>query len=315
MVKAVLATAAALSVAAAGGALAFFMPVLAAASQQTGRTGDLTPRTVTSSPAPAPGDPFTMLLLGSDDDAKFSPDAVLTQSMILVRIEPATGNVTMLSIPRDLWVPLSTGGSAKIDNAYAYGGAKTAIQTVEQNFHVHVDQYAWVGLKGLVSVIDRLGGVDLVTTNPVLDDYYPQDLVGSNPFGYARVEVLPGPQHLDGFHALQYVRSRHDDIRGDFGRSQRQQQVLLALRTKSHSITPLDLPDLAASLSGEIKTSMTLDDIRRLLPLAQHLDPHSVKQVLLLPPATHGEVIAGQDALVPDWSVILPIVHQSFPAA
>src|SRR5712692_3653403 len=65
-------------------------------------------------PAPTQ-DAFTVLLLGSDDDSKFFADHVLTQSMILVRVVPSTHSVTMLSIPRDLYVPLSTGGSGKID--------------------------------------------------------------------------------------------------------------------------------------------------------------------------------------------------------
>src|SRR6202022_2585105 len=125
----------------------------------------------TPTPSAAPGAPFTVLLLGSDDDGKNA--SPLTQSMILVRVGPATKHVPMLSIPRDLWVPLSTGGSAKIDAAYAYGGGAAAIATVERNFRVHIDEYAWVGLKGLIKLIDRLGGVDLLITNPVLHDEYP----------------------------------------------------------------------------------------------------------------------------------------------
>src|SRR5205085_7001913 len=183
--------------------------------------------TPSSSPAPAQSGAFTVLLLGSDDDSKFQGDHVLTQSMILVRVIPATKQVIMLSIPRDLWVPLSTGGTAKIDGAYSYGGAKAAIQTVQNDFGVHVNYYVWIGLLGLIRVIDAIGGVDVVTSNPVLDDYYPLDINTNSPYGYSRIAVLPGPQHLDGVHALQYVRSRHNDLQSDFGRSRRQQQVLL----------------------------------------------------------------------------------------
>src|SRR5205085_9771377 len=170
-------------------------------------------KTTATRPAP-PGAAFTVLLLGSDDDSKFNADHVLTQSMILVRVEPATRHVTMLSIPRDLWVPLSTGGSAKIDAAYSYGGAAAAIATVERNFHVHIDEYAWVGLKGLIKLIDRLGGVDLLVSNPVLDDAYPNDINGGLLYDYTRVAVLPGAQHLDARHAPQYVRSRHNHSHG-----------------------------------------------------------------------------------------------------
>ena len=91
--------------------------------------------------------------------------------MILVRVIPSTRDVTILSIPRDLYVHLSTGGFGKIDGAYSYGGPGAAIATVEQDFGVHIDDYIWVGLLGLVKLIDAIGGIDVVTSNPVLDDW------------------------------------------------------------------------------------------------------------------------------------------------
>src|SRR6185436_3993217 len=147
---------------------------------------------------------FTVLLLGSDDDSKFTSDHVLTQSMILVRVVPSTKQVTMLSIPRDLYVHLSTGGYGKIAGAYSYGGPGAAIATVAQNFGVRINDYIWVGLLGLIKLIDAVGGVDVVTSHPVLDDYYPADVFSRYPFSYERVAVLAGPQHLDGVHAMQY---------------------------------------------------------------------------------------------------------------
>lgn len=298
------------------GAAAYFMPVLAAAATQTGRSGELTttpPPTGTPAPAtngaPVGGAPFTVLLLGSDDDTKFDKDHVLTQSMILVRVVPDSRQVTMLSIPRDLWVPLSGGGVGKIDTAYSLGGARSAVATVENNFKVHVDEYVWIGLKGLVKVIDKLGGVDLITSNPVLDDWYPNDIDTPNPYAIARVAVLPGAQHLDGTHALEYVRSRHSDLRGDFGRSQRQQQVLIALRAKANRVSPADLPDLAAAFQGELQTSMSLPRIREILPVASSVSLGAVKQVVLLPPYTYESTVAGQDVVLPNWSEILPLVR------
>ena len=289
---------------------AYFLPLVVTATQQTNRAPA---HAATAAAPPAPGSPFTILLLGSDNDAKFPKDKVLTQSMILVRVNPTSHVVTMLSIPRDLWVPLSTGHSAKIDLAYQEGGAKAAIDTVTANFKVKIDDYAWIGLKGLVQLIDRLGGIDVVTTNPVLDDFYPADLVGGNPYEYQRVAVLAGPQHLDGLHALEYVRSRHNDIREDFGRSERQQQVLLAIRARAAGLSLVDLPDLATTFSGEFQTSLSLVRLRELLPLARDFKPAGVHQVFLSPPYTAGALIEGQDALQPNWNLILPLVHQSFP--
>lgn len=306
------------------GAFAYFLPAALVAYAQTGqgtqgrsgaRAGPSPNSTPTTTSVPA-GAPFTVLLLGSDDDSKFQSDAVLTQSMILVRITPATRHVTMLSIPRDLLVPLSSGGEAKIDAAYSYGGAADAVTTVERNFGVHVDDWVWVGLRGLVKLIDYVGGVDVTTTNPVLDDFYPADLENADPYSYKRVLVLPGPQHLDGLHAMEYVRSRHGDIQEDFGRSQRQQQVLLALKAKARSVNPLDLPGVLGSFNGEFKTSINLADIgriRSLLSLASQInDPSQIQQLVLVPPYTSDAVVDGADVLIADWTAIRALIRQYF---
>src|SRR5216683_1527022 len=187
--------------------------------------------------------------------------------MILVRVIPATKQVTMLSIPRDLYVHLSPGGYGKIDGAYSYGGAGAAVATVEQDFGVHVDDYIWIGLLGLVKLIDAIGGIDVVTSNPVFDDYYPADIVSGWPYDYERVAIQAGPQHLDGLHAMQYVRSRHGDLQSDIGRSQRQQQVLIAIRQKSKQMSPEDLPAMSQAIGGELKTSIDISKVARMLPL------------------------------------------------
>jgi len=309
----------AVALSAVAGGFAYFLPAAATALQETGQAVNVpspSPISVLFSPSPSLSPvsqgAFTVLLLGSDDDSKFSGDHVLTQSMILVRVTPATKEVTMLSIPRDLYVPLSTGGSGKIDGAYSYGAAGAAIATVQQDFGVHIDDYIWVGLLGLIKVIDAIGGIDIVTSNPVMDDYYPADVYGGDPYGYQRVAVLAGPQHLDGIHAMQYVRSRHSDLQSDYGRSKRQQQVLQAIRLKAKQVGPSDIPALAAAIGGELKTSIGLDKVARLVPLAASFDnPDAIHQVLLLPPYARSGAPGG--SLTPNWGLILPLVHQYFP--
>lgn len=288
---------------------AYFLPVYEAASSMGGAAAVPNLGNLRSSAAP-----FTVLLLGSDDDAKFPPDRLNTQSMILLRVDAAAGQATMLSIPRDLWVPIPDQGAGKISTAFQLGGPPGAIAAVQANFKVHVDDYAWIGLNGLVKLIDQLGGVDVVVTNPVMDDFYPSDLgAGDYPYAYYRVAVLPGPVHLDGVHALQYVRSRHGDLRGDFARSDRQQQLLLSIKAQASRLNVADLPALAAAFNGEIKTSMGLTRIRQLLAVANDFDGAGVRRVVLVPPYTSEGMIAGQDVVIPNWDQILPLAHQYFP--
>src|SRR5437879_3121880 len=233
--------------------------------------------------------------------------------MILVRVDPANKRATMLSIPRDLWVPVAGQGyTGKIDTAYQKGGVDSAIATVQNNFHVHIDDYVWIGLKGLVKLIDSMGGVNIVVTNPVMDGFYPNDLDGSNPYGYYRVALLPGPVHLDGVHALQYVRSRHGDLRGDFARSERQQQLLMAMKAQASHINAADLPELATAMQGELKTTIGISRMRQLFSMAGDFNGPNVHRLILLPPYTSEGFAGGQDVIFPNWGQILPLVHQSF---
>jgi len=218
----------------------------------------------------------------------------------------------MLSIPRDLWVQIPNQGWGKISWAYQEGGTQGAIAAVESNFQVHVDDYVWIGLNGLVRLVDKLGGVNLQVTNPVMDNYYPADLNTTDPYGYYRVAVLPGATHMDGVHALQYVRSRHGDARGDFARSERQQQLLLSIKAETAHLNAADLPSLAGAFNGEIKTSIGLDKARALISIANDFSGPSVHRIVLVPPYTSDGWVAGQSVLLPDWNQIRPLVHKSF---
>ena len=308
-----------------GGAASFLVPALVTAAQVTGHSeklpsATLVPQaTAAATPAPPAGSAFTVLLLGSDNDGKFGPAGrttnILTQSMVLVRVDPTTHQVTMLSIPRDLWVPFPWGGSGKIDQAYEHAGVTSSIQAVESNFHVHIDQYVWIGLQGLVNLINEVGGIDIVAAHPVMDDDYPYDLTGNDPFAAERVAVLPGPQHMDGEQAMEYSRSRHGDIAEDLGRTVRQQQVLEALRAKLSRLTIGDIDNLASALNGQFLTSIPLTEFGSLLSLAKGVTSSSIQHVYLIQGQQfQSTTIDGQSALQPDWNSIRSLVQQSFPA-
>jgi LCP family protein required for cell wall assembly len=295
-------------------AAAYLAPVLALFSQ---RDASPPPRAVVAPAAtPPPLDAshrVNVLLLGSDNDQKFKPDAVLTQTMIVASIDPAHHQLTLLSIPRDLWVDVPGHGPEKIDAAYQQGGAALARATVEARLRIPIHYYAWVGLSGLIAVIDRMGGVDVDVLHPILDDTYPNDLQGSG-YGYTRVYIPAGPQHLDGVHALEYVRSRHGDLLSDFGRSTRQQQVLLALHRRMSAIDLLaQAPAIARDLNGHVKTDLDLLRAGQLAFYLRGLGSKDVRQVYLLPPlVTDARSADGQEILVPNWPLIGERVREIF---
>ncbi len=226
---------------------------------------------------------INILLLGSDTDQKFQ-GGYLAQTDIVVTIDPTTKSVGMLSIPRDTWLQGADGkGMMKLDQAYFYGGVPLSRATIHQDFGIYIDYYAWVGLDGFIKVIDTSGGVDVDVIHPITDDVYPDDTGNSqNAYAYKRLYLAAGPQHLDGPTALEYVRSRHADLVGDFGRSARQQQVLNQLKPKLDNPAILGkLPELAKDLNGYIKTDMQFTDVLALMNFARTIDTNKINRVIL----------------------------------
>lgn len=298
-----------------GGALVYLAPVLALLNNHDQASASQGAPTPAATPPPLQSNqPINILLLGSDNDQKFQPDAVLSQTMIVASVDPARHQVTLLSIPRDLWVPIPGHGDAKIDLAYKLGGAALARATVEQRFKIPIHYYAWVGLSGLVRVIDRVGGVDVDVLHPVLDDNYPDDFSGSG-YGTERVYLAAGPQHLDGRHALQYVRSRHGDLLSDFGRSVRQQEVLLALQQRTAGMNLVaSLPDFARDLNGHVKTDLDLVRLSQLGLFVRGLHGSDVHQAFIYPYVHDAVAPDGEAILVADWPAVTRYLRDLFGA-
>ncbi|GHO89624.1 hypothetical protein KSZ_76300 [Dictyobacter formicarum] len=253
------------------------------------------------SPQPVNTDPLTqrtnILLLGSDTDGKGNDVATgtpLAQTVIIITIDPKTKYVGMLSIPRDMQVSDQIlGGQAKIDQVFENGwkGSSTkekaqraaghTMDVIEENYGIHIDHYAWVGLQGFIKVIDTIGGVDIDAMRPVVDDAYPDDTNKSpNAYNYKRLDIAPGPQHFDGLGALEYVRSRHADLGGDFGRTQRQQQVLSQIKVKlSGTDIVTKAPMILSDLDGFLLTDMSVSQLATFAQLAKSVDVNKVDRV------------------------------------
>ncbi len=228
---------------------------------------------VTPTPTSPPLDTFTMpaawdgktrvniLVMGIDAR---SPDAAnpLTDTMILFTLDPVNNTAGMLSIPRDLWVKIPGSDYGKINTAYSIGelyqlpggGPALAAKTVENLLGVPIHYYAQIDFEAFVSFIDQIDGVKITTTDSVqlniVDTQFSQWLE-------------PGTYVLPGDLALAYVRYR-EPTGGDISRSQRQQQVIMAIRDRILDFNMLPkliqrAPQLYASLSKGINTNLTLD--------------------------------------------------------
>ena len=284
------------------------------------------------------GRSWNILLLGSDDDGKYSFPALLTQVMMVVHIDTVHNSVYLVSIPRDSWVYVpEIGGMHKIDQAFFLGaiqnnsfddGVRMARLTVEKDYGIVIDRYAWVGLSGFARVIDTLGGIDIDVTHPVVDDSYPDDTGAAanpnDPYAYKRLYIAPGPQHLNGLQALEYVRSRHADLVGDIGRTQRQQEVLEALKKKLNLASVLgNLPKLIADLQGKVYTDLSEQEIIAFAGFGHGLAGSAIQRITLGPgnggqdfgdyaSVYDPQVGSDQDVIIPNCQNIQPAMDRIF---
>jgi len=207
---------------------------------------------------------LTILLMGVDRRPSEGRAPTRTDAITLLTVDPEAKAAAMLSIPRDLYVPLAGLDHVdRINTAYVYGeargasggGAQATEDTIAWNLGIPVDKYVVVDFAGFKQTIDALGGVDVDVPKRIVDDAYPTE-----DFGIELLVIEPGPTHMDGELALKYVRTRHPD--SDFGRLQRQQQVMLAARDKALSLGALaQLPALLDAAAGSYETDLTVAEI------------------------------------------------------
>jgi LCP family protein required for cell wall assembly len=174
-------------------------------------------------PADQPG--TTYLLVGSDSREDLSEeqrkelstgDASGGRTDTIMLLHTGSGPNLLLSLPRDSQVDIPGHGTTKINAAYAYGGPKLLVQTVEQNTGVRVDDYVEIGMGGVAGIVDAVGGIEVCPKANMKDK-----LAGLN--------IKKGCQDVDGKTALAYARSRHTSGIGDIDRVRRQREVVSAV--------------------------------------------------------------------------------------
>ncbi len=208
-----------------------------------------------------------------------------TDTMLVLTLDPVTMSGGMLSIPRDLWVPIPGYEEGRINTAhylgdaydYPGGGPALAVKTVQYNLGVPIHYYIRVNFSAFEELIDLIGGIDIVVEEEINDSAYPCD---DGPC-YDPLYIPAGEQHMDGRTALRYARTRHGGG-GDFDRAKRQQQLLVVVFEK---ITELGMlpqlitkaPRLWETLEGSVETDMRLDEIVALANLAEGMDSQNIR--------------------------------------
>jgi LCP family protein required for cell wall assembly len=226
----------------------------------------------------AAGERVNLLAMGTDC-RPIDRGACRTDTMMIATIDPKTSTAGIVTIPRDLWVPIPGVGESRINtanwygvvNKYPGGGPALAKKTVEYNFGRRIHYYVLIDFNGFRKVIDKLGGIDIDVPRAINDPTYPDEN-----FGFSPLYIPAGRLHMDGELALKYARTRHQD--GDFGRSKRQIQVLLAVRDKAMRLDVIPkLPGLIQEMWGVVQTDLKPQEVIALAQAASKIKTESIK--------------------------------------
>jgi len=268
-------------------------------------------------PEPLPPDRLTVLLLGVDRrEGEKGPWR--TDTIILFSLDPVSRTASMLSIPRDLWVPLPGYGiQQRINLAYVYGdtndypggGGHYAKRAVQHNLGVPVDYYVLIDFRAFEEAVDAIDGIDIDVAKQIIDDAYP-----TPDYGTMRIVFEPGRQHMDGARALQYARTRHST--NDIDRARRQQQVILAVRDKVLSLKfPLNrIPGLLQTLGDSVQTDLSVNQMLSIARTAQQVERQNIESGVI-----NEDMVAdwttpqGEQVLLPQREQIRELVAKLFP--
>lgn len=190
-------------------------------------------------------EPFSALVLGVDER---DGDTGRSDTMIVLTVNPTLQTTKMLSIPRDTYTEImGKGFKDKINHAYSFGGVEMSMKTVENLLAIPIDYVAQVNMESFVDIIEIVGGI---TVDNTLDFHY-------------EGEHFPiGELTLDGEDSLKYVRMRYDDPTGDFGRQNRQKQVIQGVLKESLSLnTVWNYKSIFKTLEDNVQINVVFDDL------------------------------------------------------
>lgn len=231
------------------------------------------------------GQTVRLLMLGyggAENDAPY-----LTDTMMILEIDPATNTAVEASIPRDLYATYTLKGQTivnKINTAFSNGmyelpssnqdrGGQEAMQVVSEVTGVSLDGYVGVDFAAFRDIVNALGGITVCLSTPLDDDQYPNY---SDGYVKGGIHFKAGCQQVNGEQALEIARSRHATEAAqasDFARSQRQEMIIEAIKKKATSVDAIaNAPSLMDAVSKDMSTNLTLTDLKAIYDWSQHVD-------------------------------------------
>lgn len=222
----------------------------------------------------------------------------LTDTLLLASIDPVQKEAALLSVPRDLWVR-DNGSQTKINAVYKFAkdrylnnsqnrndtegaeraGTKALMDKVSEVLGVPMHYYVMVDFTAFQKAIDTVGGITIDVKNPVRE----QMLLNGRPY---YLNVATGTQNFDGLKALAYARCRHCDNRSDFGRAERQREIIIALKDKILSsgtyANPYKIQQLVSTFGSNVRTDIGTDELGRLFEIGKEIPSDKIASVSLV---------------------------------
>ena len=252
-------------------------------------------------------DVYNLLLVGVDRrDDSWNGNA---DSMILASINKTKKRITLMSFMRDLYADIPGYGVHKLNAACAYGGCSLLVKTLEENYKVHIDNYAWVDFQSMADVIDALGGVDLTITDAevkVANEYITElcSITGADP----QSEYLQGggDLHCDGIQAVAFGRIRYVG-NADFQRTERQRIVMEQMISKMKDLSLGDMNSFATTVLPLIHHDISVSEVLTLTAAAPTFLKYEVRESRV-PFDDHYQSM--QEILNPDMDYTLPEIQK-----
>lgn len=190
-------------------------------------------------------EPFSVLLLGVDER---EGDKGRSDTIIVLTVNPTQNSIKMLSIPRDTRTEIIGHGTVdKINHAYAFGEEEMSMDTVENFLDIPIDYFIRINMEGFKDIVDAVGGI---TVNNNLS------------FSQGGFNFNKGQINLNGDEALSFVRMRKEDPNGDFGRQDRQRQVIQGVINEGASFSSLTrFDDIFSALGKNVRTNLTFEEM------------------------------------------------------